>query len=636
LLPEHKGALMADDVIKVKLGGESKPSLNPERWWTTDKSVAEAITCTIQTIADAQKSRMRQMDIASRLYGNLPTSGSAGMSFARLASVYPAMRSQITRNVLQIAVDTYVSQVATEKPRPYFVTSGGRYHEQRRAKLLTKFTDGCFYEGKIGVKAPAAARDCAVWGTGIIHTYPRRGRVCFERVLPHEIWVDEIEAFDRSPRQMHRVRNVDRELLADLFPKHADLVRRAGPADLKELGSVTSISDCVSLRESWHLRSSPDGEDGRHVISIAEGVLLDEEWARDDFPFSFLRWNERLYGFWGQGGVEQCQNTQLEINSLMQVTQRAYRLGGSFKVLLESGSKVLKEHINDDIGTIVNYTGTPPQYVVPPLIPPEIYEHMRELAQSIYETFGVSQMAARSTAPAGVTSGVALREVRDEAQGRMLPAAQEYGEFHLDLARKAIETVKEIVKESEGGYRVNVPGRKFISQLDWGDVSLEGDQYIMQCFPTSSLPKDPAGRLQTVQERVQAGFITLRQAKRAMDFPDLETMDGLDNASENYMTITLDNIVDKGEYVAPEPFDDLTLAREMALEYYEQGKSSGLDEERLEMLRRFMSQIQELVQPSNPALPPQEPQGAAPQAAAAPPPVSDLIPNAPSGAGAQQ
>ena len=42
----------------------------------------------------------------------------------------------------------------------------------------------------------------------------------------------------------------------------------------------------------------------------------------------------------------------------------------------------------------------------------------------------------------------------------------------------------------------------------------------------------PAGRLATIQEYIQAGFITPRQGRRAIDFPDLETIESLGNSQK--------------------------------------------------------------------------------------------------------
>lgn len=122
-----------------------------------------------------------------------------------------------------------------------------------------------------------------------------------------------------------------------------------------------------------------------------------------------------------------------------------------------------------------------------------------------------------------------------------------------------------------------------------------------------------------------------RTARRLLDFPDLEQVEDLANSQEDYIHEVLEKIVDEGEYTAPEPYDDLQLARELALEYYSQGKQNGLEEEKLQLIRNFLEQVTALEQAAMPPAPPMPPPGseAIPQGAPMPQPVSDMVPNVP-------
>jgi hypothetical protein len=112
-----------------------------------------------------------------------------------------------------------------------------------------------------------------------------------------------------------------------------------------------NIADLVMVREAWHLPSGPEADDGAHIVTIDEHALGPmEKWEKQFFPFARFRWCPRLYGFWSQGGAEQIQGIQTEINGLLQVAQRAMKLSGGFYVLVENGSKVNKNHITNEIG----------------------------------------------------------------------------------------------------------------------------------------------------------------------------------------------------------------------------------------------------------------------------------------------
>ncbi len=571
---------------------------------------------------------MKQQVISARLYGNNTLFGISGANQARLVAVQNAVRERVTYNVVQSVIDTVCANVAENKPKPYFLTSGGSFSEQRKAKKLNQFVDGIFYENGAYDLGGLAFRDGCIGGDGIIHVFAKHQRVAFERVMSAELWVDEVEAMYGSPRQMHRIKNVDRGELAGYFPDKAAAIKNANPPNAQDSGNLANIADMVTVRESWHLPSFPGAKDGKHILTVDGAALTPmESWPHDFFPFARFSWCPRPLGFWSQGLAEQLQNLQLEVNKLLYVIQRSMHLAGTFKVFLQNGSKIVKEHINNDIGAMVNYTGQPPIFYTPQVVPPEYYNHLSVLIERAYQQGGVSQLAAAAKKPEGLDSGKAIRAYKDNDSDRFRTIGRYNDKLYLDLAKMAIATAKDIAHANKGHYEVTVPGKKFLQKMDWDDIDLEESEYVMQCFPVSKLPSDPAGRLETIQEYIQAGMLSPRQGKRLLDFPDLEQVEGLQNAAEDVLTDILDRIVDDGEYTPPEPTDDLDLAKELVLEYMARGRMQALEPERMELLRCFSTQVDALL--SMATTPSPAPVADGPQAQAAPPPTSDLVQNVP-------
>ncbi len=157
------------------------------------------------------------------------------------------------------------------------------------------------------------------------------------------------------------------------------------------------------------------------------------------------------------------------------------------------------------------------------------------------------------------------------------------------------------------------------------------DQFVIQCYTQSSLPKDPAGRLAAVTERVQAGMISIQEGRRLMDLPDLEQIERLANAGEERIFCYLDDIIETGKYTPPDPFLDLALAEQLTVSYYNLYLPCKLEESKAQKLRDFFQQIQTLKQAAQPPMPQAMP-GQAPTGAPEAPPVSPLIPNAPKAA----
>jgi len=159
-------------------------------------------------------------------------------------------------------------------------------------------------------------------------------------------------------------------------------------------------------------QSGPDAGDGLHVIAVDHDLSFIEEWTKDYFPFARFQWGKRLYGYWSQGAAEQIQNIQLEINKLLWVKQRSLHLAGTFKILLENGSKIVKEHLNNDIGAIVTYSGTKPEYVIPPIVPMEIDTQINWLKNAGFEQLGISMLSVGSQKPAGLNSGKGSQRIQ--------------------------------------------------------------------------------------------------------------------------------------------------------------------------------------------------------------------------------
>lgn len=639
------------DYSKLKRDGEKAPEEATDakrRWWRLDNrdDMARSIVGTQQLLERAQSGRVRQYVINNRLYGNSMLSGAQAQAYTRLLASSRLANERMTFNAIQSIIDTLTSRVGETKPRPYYLTSGGSYSQQRRAKLLNQWTEGVFYETGTYDVGLDCFRDSAIGGDGLMHVFGRAGKLRHERTLSAELWVDENEAVYGFPRNMYRVKDVDRdELCADWSDDKKAVAAIEAAASVSEYDGQhgDSTSDMVRVIEAWHLAAENDNGDmvgGRHAFALANprgSALLGEpdDWEFDFFPFARLPWCKRPTGFWSQGLCEQLQGQQLELNKELWFVQRSLQLAGTVKVFLRAGSKVVKEHLNNEVGAVVEYTGEPPVFFCPQPIHPVFFENCNRIIERMYRQAGASELSAAGKKPAGLDSGRALREQQDIESERFRTTSRLNDNFYLQVA--ALDAV---FGQELKDYRVKVPGRNSFQLLDFKkDIGkLDRDEFVRQCFPVSRLPRDPAGRLQTIQEYIKAGFMTPRQGRRALDFPDLESVESLANAQEDMLTKVLDGMLDEGKYRAPEPTDDLALAKEMVLEYIQRYRQfDDAEGDKLDMLRRFNGQVDYLMKraagPGLTALPggmagAPAPGGAVPQGRPMSAPQSDLMPQA--------
>lgn len=599
------------------------------RWWLSeDKMLPDAVFSQVAAIIQADKGRIDAYNTYAKLYGTWTPTFWNGYQLASSGKPSAPMRERLTYNIVQSCIDTLTARISQNKPKPMFLTQAGDSKLQRKAKKLDAFCYGTFYENKLYQMGPKAFRDGCIFGEGIVHPYEEFGQIRYERVLPYELLADYLESHygPESTKSLFRIKNIDRTELMEQWPDKASDIAKMPNTSVFISTSARSVADTVTVVEAWRL---PVGrQKGRHVIVAPGCCLVEEDYEEDFFPFAIYRHNPRVYGFFSQGMAEQLVPTQVEINRTLISVQRSLYLGGTHKIFVKAGSKIIKSHFDNMVGTIMEYAGdTPPQYVVPQLVQPEIYEHLKDMKTSGYELVGISQLSSAGLKPLGVDSGKALRAVDDIQVQRFQTVAQAYEQFFVDLAKITISVARRAY-ESEGKLSVKVPGKRFIETIDWKDVDLDDDEFQLQIYPVSKLPNDPEGRLATVQEMMQAGLIDPQAGKRLLDYPDIDAEENLANASLDYLHRILDEMVEDAKFTAPEAFDDLQSARKLALEYYAQGKLNNLAEDRLELLRNFITQIDQLQASAQQAMMAQA--GAQPQAQPEPPPQSPLLPNAPS------
>lgn len=617
------------NTIRMKTS-ETAKNVTMAAWWLADNDVSEAeqLCSTTAFLKEQQTWRQRQIAVYARLYGNQNLFSFIGTDMSRIGQYQGLPTDRPTFNLISSVTDTLVSRLTQSRPAPVFLTDNSDYKERNLAKKLNNFILGEFYSTKAYEKAEYILRDALVTGTGICKVYEGPDKkVCLERVLQTELFTDLSESMYDNPRQLYQIKLVDRATLMDNFPKEAKQIALAAKATPDgSPDSSKTVSDLVMVVEGWRLPSSPDAKDGKHSIAVAGsvGTLVSEEYTKDCFPFIFLHHTKRLAGFWAQGVAESLMGTQMEINSLLHTISRSIKLVGVPRVFIEKGSKVVKSHQNNEIGVLIEYSGVKPSYEVAPCVPEEMYAERDRLIAYGYRQEGLSEMSASSEKPKGLDSGEAIRTYDDLNTDRFAALSRRYDNFFIDLAYQIIDLAKDIC-ERDGAYSTVYPDKNGVKEIDLPAAKILDDTYVIQCFNMSSLPRDPAGRMQKVTEMIQSGMITIKEGRRLLDYPDLGQSETLANASEERIFNYLDQIIETGKYNPPDTFMDLSLATTLVVQYINLYVPAKLEESKEMLLYQFFNQIQMLMQAAQPPPPPQP--AASPTALPQPTPQSPLVPN---------
>lgn len=573
------------------------PTIDGSKWWKSSKSdTYQEIFAHVKHVDKQQSYRSTDNLRNARLYGNYEILGLDAYSYSKTDSTYNTTH-RVTLNIIQSMIDTVVSKITKNKPRPTFLTEGGNWTLQQKAKKLTKFVDGTFSATDFYKKASLAFLDACIFGTGAIKIFEAEGEIQCERVFIEEIKIDDVEAYYSKPRQLHQSKYIHIDVLKEMFPSKKVMIEQADHTEDQYPNSpaLQSNKNMIRVIESWHLPSSKKATDGKHAITISNCTLLDEPYNKHYFPFVFFRWGERPVGFFGQGLSEQLAGLQLEINKILRTIQVSMHLVSVPKLLVEASSKIVTAHLNNKIGGIIRYAGTPPQYAPLGGIPGELFSHLDRLYSRAYEIAGISQLSAQSMKPSGLDSGKALREYSHIESERFLSTARNYENAFMDAAKQMIEIGRDIYgKDKE--FAIKAKSNKFLETIKWEDVDMSEDQYIMDVFPTSALSQTPAGRLQDVQDLMEAGFLNKEDALKLLDFPDLEGTMNMLNADAQNLDKLIEKMIDDGEYFPPEPYQNLENAVRKTQQAYLMYRMQGADEDRLELLRRYMEDAQGLIE----------------------------------------
>ena len=423
------------------------------------------------------------------------------------------------------------------------------------------------------------------------------GKVKVERVPINELTLDPLEVeYGNQPRQLFQSKKVSRHVLAAMFPdKEEEIMKADSNSEVDEWDNSDDgrDSDMILCHEAWHLPSGPDSHDGKHVICIESATLLSECWEKQNFPFTFIRWTENPVSFWGSGLSKEVKGIQIEINKLLARIQEQMHLATP-KVFIEDTSKIVQTHLNNRVWGAIKYRGTPPTFFVPKAVSGEMFSHLDRLHDRAYEMTGISQLAAQSKKPVGLESGRALREFSDIESERFMVVGQAYEKLFIELSKQVIGLIADLHTAEEPYVSMSFDDKQ-LEKISWSDVNLEEDQYIMKIMPIGSLPQTPAAKLASVSEMHQNGFFTNEEAHQLLDFPDLERANQLKNAHLEVIDRAIEEMVEKGNFPSPEPYMNLEFGILRVQQAYNLALLEDVSEDRLELLRRWISQAEVLI-----------------------------------------
>ncbi len=571
------------------------------KWWEiTDKQAqALAVFTIVSRIRFNDRERMTINDECMTIYGNYNVfprwSTTSSGSTASVTSRNRMPRNREKFNVASSCVDTVGAKISQMKPVITFLTDGGGFSQQRLGKNLGQFMRGLFYQNKVYEQHQKMFQDGNIMDIGALKHFREGNKIYTERVMAFDLGVEDIDAMYGNPRRLYQIKIMPKAAAIKAWPKFRSQIM--GSKAGIDYGSLVNTEDQVMIVEAWHLPSDDDMSDkdcdGLHIISVDQSVVFSEKWKRTKFPFTFHRWSYPGVGFWGQSLCERVMPNQLSINRMLQIKQQSFHLGSTYKVAIEMGSKIMKDHINNQVGSLIYYQGQKPEWIAPKVIDPQYQQHIDWLIQSSYQEAGISELSAKAEKPAGLDSRVAIREYNDLQTERFILAAQRYEQSFLETAGHYIDLCQDIANEGLS-LKVAAKSKGFTKKLDWKEVAVEKDGFLMQMFPTAALPHTPAGQLAAVQDLIEGGILPQEYALDMLGWPDLKSYADYATSPIENIKKTIEKMLD-GKYAAPEPFQDLNMGLKMVQMAYLYHKDEDVSPNILDLFVEWMRNAENML-----------------------------------------
>jgi hypothetical protein len=588
----------------------SELSERDRRWWARDEPDVELDTAhrklwaVCEHIRRTQDYRKKSYLLHGAMYGGSVMQGTALDTYQRTT---PRKNTQLSLNVTRNVVDSVVSRVASKaKPKLSYVPNGADYEKQKAAEELEQGVDGVFYKTGMYDYTVAGFRDATVFGIGQtrIEEDEDEGEVRVDRYMPWEKYCDDGEARYGAPRCHYVERYVDKDALAWRFRADEEKARliRALSVDRDEDADYgyQQIALRVRYREAWHLPSGKGALDGRHVVGVQNCTLVDEPWDPRDWgplPFASVIWSPSIVGtdprgggFPGQGIVDLGAGIQQEINKLVRQIQNGHHLVTGHW-LVDVNSSVIASHINNDLSTILKYTGKEPIYNAPTIISPEMYEHLWNLVARYYALAGVNEQTASAQKPAGLDSGEAQRVYADQQTETLLEKGARYEEYVRQCGALVTHAAKRLAKG--GAYEVRALSDDAYSTIDWSKLD-DPDGYELQVQPTSSLPGTISGRLSTAQDMLKLGVFDAADILEITGTADLFSLESRKQASRKLVEKVVDEMLREGTPYAPTSMLNADEAIVVATQLHNVAEIKGVSQDRLQLVRDFVAACKDL------------------------------------------
>lgn len=517
------------------------PVSKSARWYDStvvpDEAAGDAMCDQVRSLEQRQKARHRRDRLHATLYSDMPVRGLGPFAYTMIDEEPECARL----NLIKAVTDTWVAAMVKTTPRPQTLAERGNWDLRRKGEGINMWIDGMYDTLEIpNTICPFILRGAGIFGTAFVKVFEDvpggakgewdEAQVGLDVVFQHQITVDLAESqCPRNLRSMYIRQWYDVDVLCDMFPKSKSQIRDAPRQAIGGDGYLQdSESNLIEVCEGYHLRSSRSAKDGVRAIGIPKCTLARVPYDLDRFPVARMRRADAPFGIFGIGIPQELRGSQTTINEIMLAYEEATIFFARPKWMVPRGSSVERAHLDDRIGSVVEFDGpvAPVMYVPNVVMPGDVMQTLQMVWSRGFEQTGTNEILASGQVPAGLKSGEAIERYNDTGAARGLEPVKLYEQFHCDLATLMIESGRVIAKKNPK-FASTYSGKKRTQLVYFAKVDSPDRELRLRVHPVSSLSSSISGKMEDLDNLLARGVIDQNTYKKVIGWADVEDLESL-------------------------------------------------------------------------------------------------------------
>jgi len=496
--------------------------------------------------------------------------------------------TQTILNVLKSTTDTIVSKMSQAKVRPFFNSVRGDYQTIKACRSAQDFFDAFYDAQAVYKQAPMVLRDALVFDTGVFWIDDERHEI--KHVLPWNVYVDPGEFHYSAGRNLSRCMLFEKQfpysLLKQQYPEEAKILDR----DRNARDEFMIYYDLVEKKKYFVY--------GRTIFRATKINF-------SSVPFVFMFWTKPAKGLMTTGLIDELYTIQVQIDELQVRIDDATRNGFFNTVFVPegpNGPSVNESMLSNKASLVVGFkpgpAGGQPVVSTPPPMNPQWLQLLETYIQKAYEIAGISQLSAQGKKPSGLDSGVALETFEDIESERFNVTLQNYIQVFIELAAACIDVFDENADV--------LPPSLGRAGVKWRDIKKQKDLFTIQFSAGSALAKDPAKKLEQIQQLRAMGLVPDTMLAQLLEIPDLESAYSAQAASYDYAQAVVQKVAESGE-VSFLPIADMEMLYSETTRWMLRLAADESNEKYLTNLSKLLKEIIAVQNKTNAAMNPPQP-----------------------------